>query len=527
MSARLSSLHIVFSTRLLYILGFTSILWVSFAFQLHLLDRFPLREDEAIYSFWALHFWPNDPWFLTVWPDKPPLFVWLLAVIFQLWGASQASGRLLNVMLTLLTALVVGATARRLWGQRSAFGATLLYLLNPFVLSSAPTVYTDPLLVLAGQLALFCAVTGRSLGAGFWLAVAMMTKQQGVLYVPLILVLLAVDPVNRRATAWLRFVLGALVVLGPLVYWDSLRWAVAPSPWDLSLRNYGALQWISPGTWLTRSTGWAAWIWYFTASWPVWLCVSALIVAALWQQGVGCYRWSVSGPQTWRGLGIACWSFGFLALHIMTTVQLWDRYLLPLAPMFCLGVAWATTQMDMTVSPAWFRRGLLLVALLGVLCLVPPALTAATGGLPIGGDHGAYQGLTEAIAWLATQAPANGVLYHQQLGWHYQFYLYGQIASGAYELRWFPNTTYLAANAARIPNRPRFLVVPDWAPQPALALQLAVQRIRLIPAARFGQMTVYALQNEVQARCDWCLCKLPMPQLSWPMRDLSKEQVQP
>lgn len=483
-----------------------AIILLGFALPLPLLDRFPLREDEAIYSFWALHFWHQDPFFLTVWPDKPPLFLWLLALAFRLWGANQVTGRLLTIMLTVVTALMIGATARHWWGRRSGVIATLLYLLNPFVISFASTLYTDPMLVLAGQCALFMALTGRSFGAGFWVTVAIMTKQQGVLYVPLVIGVLwcchnwqTVGARSLLRHTWLWFIGGAVVVLAPILYWDSLRWAVAPSPWDLSVRNYGALQLLSPAAWGSRLVEWAKLLWYFTASWPVWLLLVITGIVLL-RHGRGQYT---TQQQRWLGL----WGIGFLALHVIASIQIWDRYLLPLAPMFVLLVAWAIAQLRPLVpTPASLRiQGLGL--LLAFCVLLPPALLAATGRIPIGGDHGAYHGLSEAIAWLQTAAPGKAILYHQRLGWHYQFYLYDQLAAGAYELRWYPTTTYLAANAAQAPAHARFLIQPDWIPQPDLPLRLAVHQIRLIPQAHFGQMTVYALENELRPACDWCLCR--------------------
>lgn len=514
-----------------YSLALCVLIWVSFALALQALNRFPLREDEAIYSFWALYGWRVDPFFFKIWPDKPPLFLGILALAFQLWGASQASGRFLNILLTVLTALVVGATARRLWGIRRGLVATTLYLLNPFVLSFASTVYTDPMLVLAGQLALWAALTGAAFGAGFWLAVAIMTKQQGVLYIPLILPVLwtqcalaTASRHDRQWRYWGRFVVGALLVLAPVFYWDSRRWAVAPSPWDLGVRNYGALQLLLPAQWLARSGEWAGLLWYFTASWPVWLGMGILL---LWRGREQLTAGLVKEPVGWW-LGL--WGGGFLVLHIATSIQPWDRYLLPLAPPFCLLVAGLLPRVD-RVGFSQPARHWATLGGLSLLLLLPPALMAARGELPIGGDHGDYSGLTEAIAWLKHEAPPGSILYQQRLGWHYQFYLYDELASGAIDLRWFPTPTYLAANAAQSPAGARFLMLPDWTPQPNLPLHLAARRIQLIPQVRFGRMTLYVLQNQPQAMispgCTWCLCKPPSPWPLWPDRAILREAVHP
>src|SRR5690349_1851063 len=77
----------------LYPTSLAVLILLGFSLRLYLLNRFPFREDEAIYSFWALHAWHVDPLFLAVWPDKPPVFLWLLAATFRLFGSSQASAR--------------------------------------------------------------------------------------------------------------------------------------------------------------------------------------------------------------------------------------------------------------------------------------------------------------------------------------------------------------------------------------------------------------------------------------------------
>ena len=162
----------------------------GFALRLPLLMRFPLREDEAIYGYWALHAWYVDPLFLHVWPDKPPVFLWLLSAALQLWGhgpeTAGAAARWINIMAGTLTIPVLAACARRWWGQGAAVVVALMVALNPFAISFAPTAFTDPLLVLAGSLALALIVRRRWFWSGFWLGIAIMTKQQGLLFAPLV-----------------------------------------------------------------------------------------------------------------------------------------------------------------------------------------------------------------------------------------------------------------------------------------------------------------------------------------------------
>src|SRR4029453_11436561 len=118
-----------------------------------------------------------------------------------------------------------------------------------------------------------------------WLGVAIMTKQQGVIYVPLIAAALHCGvwrpagvpgglpplgvawgvgngpasvfriwwaPFGCALRTFLLLCVGLAAVLLPILYWDSLRWAVAPSPWDLSVRNYGPLALAPWSEWTPR-----------------------------------------------------------------------------------------------------------------------------------------------------------------------------------------------------------------------------------------------------------------------------------
>src|SRR5688572_28271909 len=117
---------------LAYALTLLALTCAGFALRLGLLDTFPLREDEAIYGYWARSA-TTDPFFLQVWPDKPPLFIWLLTGAFALFGPSEAAARLVSIFASTLTVPLVALGARRLWRSRlAALMAALLLALNPY-----------------------------------------------------------------------------------------------------------------------------------------------------------------------------------------------------------------------------------------------------------------------------------------------------------------------------------------------------------------------------------------------------------
>lgn len=474
--------------------------------------EFALREDEAIYAYWALHWRTVDPMLLTVWPDKPPLFLWSLAGVMALLGDSQAGARWLNIAVSTLTIPVVALVARRLWRSPIAgVAAALLMALNPMAISFAPTVYTDPLLVLFGALMMLAALGGRYGWAGAALAAACMTKQQGVLYAPLLFGLWLVRARDGRALA--RALCGAALVAAPFLVWDSLRWSVAPSPWDLARRTYAPLALLPPDAWLARAQAWGAQGWYIWSSTPVWLLGLAALPAAVLSRG--------RPEANTRQLAVLwAWGIGFSLLHLLTTVQVWDRYLLPLVPVLIWISAGPVAALvrrllvaAQQVSSLPLRRAIQALVLLALLSLAPGAVAAAQGDLPIGSDHGDYAGLHDAVAWLAEQ-PGPLVLYHQALGWHYRFYLFDDLLPigeqpPRVDLRWFPSVAYLADNAAKTPYPPTYVVLPDWAPQRDLTLHLRMRGLAAVPRLRAGRFVVWQITHPAQPACDWCRSVAP------------------
>jgi 4-amino-4-deoxy-L-arabinose transferase-like glycosyltransferase len=505
----------------------------GFALRLLLLMRFPLREDEAIYGYWALHAWYVDPLFLHVWPDKPPIFLWLLSAALQLWGhgpaTAGAAARWISIMAGTLTIPVLAACARRWWGQSAAVVVALLVALNPFAISFAPTAFTDPLLALAGSLALTLVVRRHWFAGGFWLGIAIMTKQQGLLFVPLVVAcaLCSARQANARVSTgdkalrpileyFLHFFAGLGLVVLPILYWDSLRWAVAPSPWDLGASNAGGLTVLPPLASIERMPAWGELLWYLLASPSVWVAYMLALVIAF------AAAWRRQAPiTTWLPTVIlAAWSGGFLLLHVAISVQVWDRYLLPLViPLLLLG-GWAAAELVRTEFPAAaaparsprmaLRQWLAFTVLTGILLLsTAPAAQAARGGLPIGGDHGAYTGLDEALAAVDS---SHTLLFHRELGWQARFALFDAIRNGNVELRYFPSTVYLADSATKSPHKQRFVIVPAWAPLPDLQMQLAVRRLHARLILRAGHFTVYRIEVLPTPDTSWRVCSMtPFP----------------
>ena len=297
-----------------------------------------------------------------------------------------------------------------------------------------------------------------------------------------------------------RFVAGLALVALPILLWDSQRWAVAPSPWDLGARNVGPLALAASDLWAARLWAWAALAAPLQVNWLVWAGWAAAIGGALW----------LARKEPWPALApvvlLLTWGVGFFVLHVATNVQIWDRYLLPLTVPLILSGAWAGS----IFWTAWHNRSALhqrrnrAVGALVMVCLclatVPPAVQAAQGQLPIGGDHGDYAGLDQALRYVDQAAAGRGVLYHRELGWQARYYLFDAVQRGAIDLRYFPSGAYLADSATKLPQRTQYLIAPDWSPVRDLDLHLATRGLRAQVLLRAGKFTVYGIVDTQTGR---------------------------
>ncbi len=335
------------------------------------LAGYPLHRDEALYGFWArLIASGRDPLLLTPWIDKPPLVIYLLAGSLKLFGVSELALRLPGMIAGTLLLPVTYALAHRVYDRPTALLAAALVAASPFAILFAPTAFTDPWLALWLAAAAWAAVSGRPFWAGLTLGLAVASKQQGVLGVPLIVGLLMLSDrqtancklqTRRRLFAICHLLFGFALILTPLTYWDSLRWHNRPSFWDRSITTYGGIALAPLADWPQRAAGWGELLGYLWGT-PV---LSALVLgAAAWAgwKAEGGRRKDESRPVGFilhpssfilhPSSFILLFVLVYLALHFALTFQVWDRYLLPLVPFVAVLAARGANLTPLPPSPA-------------------------------------------------------------------------------------------------------------------------------------------------------------------------------
>jgi hypothetical protein len=393
---------------------------------------------------------------------------------------------------------LVYALGKSLFADASTglLAATVLAV-SPFDILFASTVFTDPWMVALILGALLAATTGRLGRAGLLTGLAIASKQQGLLFLPLVIgvgILSPRQPSNSEplrmppaprssqvalaflervwAQRWLRFVLGVVAVAGGVLWWDLAR-EQRPGFLEQSLISYGGLGTICLEDLGPRAIAWLQLVASFWVS--PWFNALVVFLVFVWFLGglVGWWsRWSFAE------LALAGFAASFLLLHWLVGFQLWSRYLLGLVPLAALILARAILRIQTMLPPSSWRRtavvgfGLLLgCLLLGVI------LQATRSELPVGGDHGAYDGIDELAQYIAEQAPAGAVLYHYWLGSHYRFYLYG----APLRLHWYPDRADLTRDATIYRREPRYIAFPSWRDERPASEALASAGIRLVP----------------------------------------------
>lgn len=449
--------------------------------------------DEALFASWArlIAVW-RDPLLSAQLVDKPPLHFYLQALFYPLLGAPAAwVARLPNFVASLL---LIPITARLAWqlyrAWLPALAAALFIALSPYTVQFSATAFTDPLLttLLAAAL-LFAARPGarrRDAGLSSLLfGLALLTKYQALLFAPL---LLAAGWMRGWPPAlWRRWLGGALLPVAFLLLWETAR--EGPPIWAVQSANYGGLRLVYSWELWPRLEEWARW-WQIMFGSP--LLGFALLLALPVFLALLIYDrdWPTAFDQLFLLFVLV-----YAGLHWFVAVPIWDRYLLPLAPLaaLLLGRLGARVITFMGPSLGSARRAHLLrvgALLFLFLLLLPPGWAARSGDLPVGGYPQADRGAAE-IAAILVDAPYGTVLYDHWYGWQWRYHLFDR---GVY-VSWLPHPAALVEDLQTFGMLgERYLVTPAGPAGEPLRRAALSAGFRPVAVHEAGEIVLYALE---------------------------------
>jgi dolichol-phosphate mannosyltransferase len=195
---------------------------------------YPLLEpDEGRYAEVAREMLTSGDWIVPTlirkpFYDKPPLFYWLVAASFHLFGTNEWAARLVPTLAAFGTVLATYVFGRRIVGLRSAFLAALALTLMAGFAQVARIVILDSLLTFFVTGALFTAyeaIRERRVRWGWWLASSLCCALGVLTKGPIAFVLLAPPVV---AYIWLNRAQARLTLAHWCAYVGLVLGLVAP-----------------------------------------------------------------------------------------------------------------------------------------------------------------------------------------------------------------------------------------------------------------------------------------------------------
>ena len=197
--------------------------------------RDPWPADEPRFALVAKQMVESGQWLFPfrggeIYPDKPPMFMWAIALFYQLTGSMRVAFLLPNLLAGLGCLALVFDLARRLWDRQTAFRAGLLLLFTVQFTVQAKLAQIDALVTFAITLGfygfmrfLLCDGQWRWYYLGWFAAgLGIITKGVGILAALVLIPALWTHRQDiRRATrcAWLKALAGPLFMLLAIGLW--------------------------------------------------------------------------------------------------------------------------------------------------------------------------------------------------------------------------------------------------------------------------------------------------------------------
>jgi 4-amino-4-deoxy-L-arabinose transferase-like glycosyltransferase len=349
--------------------------------------------------------------------------------------------------------------------RRAASLSALFLSFSPFDIQFAPTAFTDPLMVALVLGSGLLALKGRFLLAGFAAGLSVMTKPTAVFFLPLLLFLAGLAwrqhwRSRRFVVALASMAVGFLAVCLAVFCWDVLIRVDTVNFLTASATRYGGLRLAPAARLAPRLGGWLGQLRYLTGSSisnALLLIGTPLLLAYGW--------WRRRERQAWLlDWALVAFLIYYVAIHTLLSFSIWDRYMLGLAPVvavllgrICLLPHEAIPK---NVRHAQWTRAIYLGALIVFLCLalLPSAQVALRYGFPVGGDHGAFQGIDDVADYFRANARPGSIIFHKWLGWHYSFYMFDQDL----EYYYYPDHRFVLESARRLPGLDKYVVFPSW-----------------------------------------------------------------
>jgi len=434
---------------------------VAFGLRLGPLWANRFHSDEALYATWALGIASGrDVLLSSAMPDKPPLLFYTLAAAFLALGRTEAAARLAGLWAGVVSvALVWAARPDRSVKPVTSDVAAAAMALSPFAISFSPTAFLDPLMVMLALASLVAAMHRRPGWAGVLLGLAVATKVQALVFLPLVIATAFYGRSSRLGASAVKLGVGLAIPVGAVLVWDRLR---GGTPfWIQQAINYGGVRLVYASEVMPRLVSWTSFLPHFFG-WPMFIVLAVGLPLLLVYDLT---RGACTGTAT-LDLILIAFVAGYFFLHWLLAFPVWDRYLLGLVPVMCLLIGRLASPdhwSGLALLARRFGAGRVIArgsdlapVIIVIVLLAFPAVQAWQSTIPVGGDHGPHDGIDRVAAFLRDR-PSGTVVYDHWLGWVLRYYLWDANVYIAY----FATPETLAQDLGAFGRTsPRYIVFP-------------------------------------------------------------------
>lgn len=438
------------------------------------------HSDEALFAYWSrLIATGRDPLLLHQMVDKPPLLFYLQAIFYPILGPVELVARIPNFAASIISIPATGVLAWRLFRQELASVLAAAFItFSPLAIQFSGTAFTDPLLTFWLTLSLVATshnvshrffidtdvawkrsrVADRNaLLAGIFFGLALATKFQAWLFLPLVISLALVGSWQRRQ--WRRWLVGLLSCLLIVFLWELLRGS-GPTLASQQLSSFGGIRVSYSWELWPRVAAWAE-QWRYVLRSEI---LSFIVILSL-----PLYLALIihdDDKSTVIDQILTLFVIGYFVVHWFLAIPAWDRYILPLLPLVGIVLARYILRvinfvLDELPETARYKTRLnQLFWIIPLTLLVfqgQGILDAYEGRLPIGGQPDADQGVSAAVEMLS-ETPYGSVLYDHWYSWQLRYYLFDSRTF----ISWFPDNDSLQQDLLVFgrDGNPRYILLP-------------------------------------------------------------------
>jgi hypothetical protein len=300
-----------------------------------------------------------------VWDQKPPGVHLTYAAGFALFGASDRTVLVLDVIAATLACAFVFAIARRLRSGRAAWAAVIAFAIGTYPAFALPyggfleRAVPETFITALAAAAAWCAVTSRFALAGLAIGTAVVFKPTALIYWP---VMALAGPMfdgrwpmadgrwpmaeaRTQRTARAIAVSGAtlLIPIAIVLAWLAANGALTDA--RIAVIDYNRAYVVAGSSWLAMPNILAHEIWRLVKTDPLWCAAAAAAVVAIWDQRSGIRKLEAGSRQLEAGswqpeAALVLFSSAWLAAALVAVaangVRMYATYFLPAAPPLAL-----------------------------------------------------------------------------------------------------------------------------------------------------------------------------------------------